>query len=92
MLYSLLLGQKLPMTMRDDLPYPVLNAKRMFHRKDALNPATVVGNQRQEGIEKGQPLATIAAVQKVISKRLKLSTESYPRDLELPRQDRPSQV
>ncbi len=86
MLCSLLLGEKLPMTQRDDLPYPVVseaefaiigevppherrlegpfgdhygyyslaheypvfNVKRMFHRKDAIYPATVVGKPRQE--------------------------------------------
>lgn len=86
MLCSLLLGEKLPMTRRDDLPYPVVseaefaiigevppherrsegpfgdhygyyslahdypvfNVKRMFHRKDAIYPATVVGKPRQE--------------------------------------------
>ncbi|MEY3901202.1 MAG: hypothetical protein RL189_508 [Pseudomonadota bacterium] len=86
MLCSLLLGEKLPMSKRDDLPYPVVseaefaivgevppherrpegpfgdhygyyslahpypvfNVKRMFHRKDAIYPATVVGKPRQE--------------------------------------------
>ncbi|NBO37830.1 UbiD family decarboxylase [bacterium] len=86
MLCSLLLGEKLPMTSRDDLPYPVVseaefaiigevpahvrrlegpfgdhygyyslahdypvfNVKRMFHREDAIYPATVVGKPRQE--------------------------------------------
>lgn len=86
MLCSLLLGEKLPLTSRDDLPYPIVseaefaivgevpphqrrlegpfgdhygyyslahkypvfNVKRMFHRKDAIYPATVVGKPRQE--------------------------------------------
>jgi 3-polyprenyl-4-hydroxybenzoate decarboxylase len=86
MLCSLLLGEKLPMTSRDDLPYPVVSeaefaiigevpaherrlegpfgdhygyyylahnypvfkVNRMFHRKDAIYPATVVGKPRQE--------------------------------------------
>ena len=86
MLCSLLLGEKVNMTRRDDLaypvvseaefaiigevpaherrmegpfgdhygyyslahPYPVFNVKRMFHRKDAIYPATVVGKPRQE--------------------------------------------
>lgn len=86
MLCSLLLGEKLPMTQRSDLPYPIVseaefaivgevppherrlegpfgdhygyyslaheypvfNVKRMFHRKDAIYPATVVGKPRQE--------------------------------------------
>jgi UbiD family decarboxylase len=86
MLCSLLLGDKLSMSRRDDLPYPVVseaefaiigevpaherrmegpfgdhygyyslahpypvfNVKKMFHRKDAIYPATVVGKPRQE--------------------------------------------
>jgi UbiD family decarboxylase len=86
MLCSLLLGQKLPMTRRDDLPYPIVSeaefaiigevkpderrlegpfgdhygyyslahpypvfhVQRMFHRRDAIYPATVVGKPRQE--------------------------------------------
>ncbi|NBX17662.1 MAG: UbiD family decarboxylase [Proteobacteria bacterium] len=86
MLCSLLMGEKVNMTRKDDLaypivseaefaivgevpaherrtegpfgdhygyyslahPYPVFNVKRMFHRKDAIYPATVVGKPRQE--------------------------------------------
>lgn len=29
-------------------PYPVFNVKKMYHRKDAIYPATVVGKPRQE--------------------------------------------
>jgi len=29
-------------------PFPVLNVRRMFHRRDAIFPATVVGRPRQE--------------------------------------------
>ena len=51
----------------------LLNKNEMDKRIAQLAQAEALSDARQEG----QTLATLAAVQKVLSKRLKLSTESY---------------
>jgi predicted transposase/invertase (TIGR01784 family) len=58
-----------------------LNKNEMDKVIAQLAQAEALSDARQEGRQEGQTLATLAAVQKVLSKRLKLSTESYAQRL-----------